>query len=73
MPGNKFNLNKTLTKPKLFTPVDYNNLSLDTSATTQAMNDFYDTFHKLGYKTEEEKKKELEIEKKAALEKSNQI
>lgn len=69
----KFDLNKRLTQPRLFTPIDYGNLQLDVSTINQAMDGFYDTFHNLGYKTEEEKQKELEEKKKTALEKSNQI
>ena len=54
----KFDLNQVLSKPQLYTPIDYENLNISTDSVQKAMNGIKDTIHALGYKTIEDKEAE---------------
>ena len=65
-----FDLNQVLSKPQLYTPIDYGNLNISTDSVHKAMNGIKDTIHALGYKTKEEKQKEFEDKIKAMQERT---
>ena len=53
-----FDLNQVLSKPQLYTPIDYGNLNISTNSVQKAMNGIKDTIHAFGYKTIEDKEAE---------------
>lgn len=55
-----FNLYKVLQSTGLYTPINYGNLSVDTTPIQNAIQSVTNTMHSLGYKTKEEKQKEFE-------------
>lgn len=70
MSNKNFNLHKAFQSTGLYTPINYGNLSIDTTPVQNAVQSFTDTMHSMGYKTKEEKQKEFEDKIKAMQERA---